>query len=117
MTVLSTVCAIICMVMMNEVLSYGLVLVRNACMLHACMNGWMKNCSLQMCTFAPKLNKRPLSEEWAGSVIERSQAWQARRDQKVHEAREQDADKDLQGCTFWSDPLPPPPPGCIHTQF
>ncbi|DBA89248.1 TPA: hypothetical protein ACH3X1_016389 [Trebouxia sp. C0004] len=56
-----------------------------------------------MCTFAPKLNKRPLSEEWAGSVIERSQAWQARRDQKVHEARDQDADKDLQGCTFWPD--------------
>ncbi|KAL0042808.1 hypothetical protein WJX79_000565 [Trebouxia sp. C0005] len=56
-----------------------------------------------MCTFAPKLNKRPLSEEWAGSVIQRSQAWQARRDQKVHEAREQDADKDLQGCTFWPD--------------
>lgn len=64
----------------------------------------LKTCSLrlQMCTFSPKLNKRPLSDEWAGSVIERSQAWQARRDQKVHEAREQDADKDLQGCTFWS---------------
>ena len=69
-----------------------------------------------MCTFAPKLNKRPLSEEWAGSVIERSQAWQARCDQKVHEAREQDADKDLQGCTFWSDP-PPFPPGCIALSF
>ncbi len=66
------------------------------------MHEWMNECPLQMCTFAPKLNKRPLSEEWAGSVIERSQAWQARRDQKVHEAREQDADKDLQGCTFWS---------------
>ncbi len=68
-----------------------------------------------MCTFAPKLNKRPLSEEWAGSVIERSQAWQARRDQKVHEAREQDADKDLQGCTFWSDPPPPSPQGVSHS--
>ena len=55
---------------------------------------------LQMCTFAPKLNQRPLSEEWAGSVIERSEAWQARRDQKLHEAREHDADKDLEGCTF-----------------
>lgn len=53
-----------------------------------------------MCTFAPKLNKRPLSDEWAGSVIERSEAWQARRDQKLHEAREHDADKDLEGCTF-----------------
>lgn len=53
-----------------------------------------------MCTFAPKLNKRPLSDEWAGSVIERSEAWQARRDQKLHEAREHDADKDLDGCTF-----------------
>ena len=72
-----------------------------------CMHEWMNACPLQMCTFAPKLNKRPLSEEWAGSVIERSHAWQARRDQKVHEAREQDADKDLQGCTFWS--VPPPP--------
>ena len=56
---------------------------------------------LQLCTFQPKLNKRPLSEEWLGSVIERSEAWQQRRDQKVQEAREQDADKDLQGCTFW----------------
>ncbi len=78
-----------------------------------CMHEWMNACPLQMCTFAPKLNKRPLSEEWAGSVIERSHAWQARRDQKVHEAREQDADKDLQGCTFWSVP---PPPMCICTQ-
>ena len=74
-------------------------------------------CPLQMCTFAPKLNKRPLSEEWAGSVIERSQAWQARRDQKVHEAREQDADKDLQGCTFWSAPPSPPPPGVFALSF
>ena len=53
-----------------------------------------------MCTFAPKLNQRPLSDEWAGSVIERSEAWQARRDQKLHEAREHDADNDLEGCTF-----------------
>ena len=55
----------------------------------------------QMCTFAPKLNKRPLSDDWTGSVVERNQTWQARRDQKLQEAREQDADKDLQGCTFW----------------
>ncbi len=79
------------------------------------MHEWMNECPLQMCTFAPKLNKRPLSEEWAGSVIERSQAWQARRDQKVHEAREQDADKDLQGCTFWSATPPPPPWVYLHS--
>lgn len=65
---------------------------------------------LQMCTFAPKLNKRGLSDAWVGSVIERSEAWQARRDQKLHEARELDADKDLQGCTFWYGPQPPPTP-------
>ena len=56
---------------------------------------------MQMCTFAPKLNKRALLDEWVGSVIERSEAWQARREQKLHEAREHDADKDLEGCTFW----------------
>lgn len=64
--------------------------------------------SVQMCTFAPKLNKRALSDEWVGSVIERSEAWQARRDQKLSEAREHDADKDLQGCTFWYAPYHAP---------
>lgn len=56
---------------------------------------------MQLCTFAPKLNKHSLSGAWEGSVLDRSEAWQARRAQKLHELREQDADKDLQGCTFW----------------
>ena len=58
-------------------------------------------CLLQLCTFAPKLNKHTLRGDWAGSALERSEAWQIRRNEKLHEMREQDADKDLRGCTFW----------------
>ena len=57
----------------------------------------------QSCTFAPRLHHHPLYSEGWGDIgfVERSQAWQERREQRLAAMRQQDPDADLRGCTFW----------------
>ena len=57
----------------------------------------------QSCTFAPRLHHHPLYSEGWGDIgfVDRSQAWQERREQRLAAMRQQDPDADLRGCTFW----------------